>query len=127
MWLEHLAAGAPAVAAYDFPYDSGQLDHRPLLAAVVADRLRGRDPREIARAFHAALADAVVRVHRAVDARAPLVASGGVFQNRLLLELLHDRLGESLWCNRLVPANDGGLCLGQAALAVFARQLARVH
>ncbi|MEA2664269.1 MAG: hydrogenase maturation protein HypF, partial [Candidatus Eremiobacteraeota bacterium] len=70
MWLEHLAAGAPAVAAYEFPYDSGELDHRPLLAAVVADRLRGRDPREIARAFHAALADAVLRVHRAVDARA---------------------------------------------------------
>lgn len=125
MWLEHLAAAAPAVPAYDFPYDSGELDHRPLLAAVVADRLRGRDPREIARAFHAALADAIARVHRALDPRAPLVASGGVFQNRLLLELLHARLGESLWVNQRVPANDGGLCLGQAAIAVFRPQSGR--
>jgi hydrogenase maturation protein HypF len=119
MWLEHLAAGASAVAAYDFPYDSGELDHRPLLATIVADRLRGRNPHEIARAFHAGLADAVVRVYRAIDARAPLVASGGVFQNRLLLEMLQAQLGDALWCNHLVPANDGGLCLGQAALAVL--------
>jgi hydrogenase maturation protein HypF len=119
MWLEHLAADAPEVPAYDFPYDVGELDHRPLLAAVIADRLRDRDPREIARAFHAALADAVARAHRELSARAPLVASGGVFQNRLLLEMLHDRLGRSLWCNQRVPANDGGLCLGQSLLAAI--------
>ena len=124
IWLEHLASNASeptSTAAYALPYEAGELDYRPLLAAVVADRLRGRDPREIARAFHAALADAVVRVHRAVGARAPLVASGGVFQNRLLLEMLSTRLGDGLWCNRAVPANDGGLCLGQAALAALSR------
>ncbi len=123
MWLEHLASGAVAVSAYDFPYDAGELDYSPLLGTVIADRLRGRDLHEIAYAFHAALADAVVRVHRAIDARAPLVVSGGVFQNRLLLEMLHARLGESLWCNRLVPANDGGLCLGQAAIAALSHDI----
>ncbi len=119
MWLEHLAAGASDVPAYELPYQGGELDYRPLLTGIVDDRLRGTDPGTIARRFHAAVADALVAVHRDIDPGAPLVASGGVFQNRLLLELLRARLGESLWCNLLVPANDGGLCLGQAALAVF--------
>jgi hydrogenase maturation protein HypF len=48
------------------------------------------------------------------------VLSGGVFQNRLLLERTAARLARqdiSLWWNRAVPANDGGISLGQSALA----------
>ena len=97
----------------------GELDHRPLLQAIAADRLRGRDPGAIARAFHVALADAILRAHAEHGPALPLAASGGVFQNRLLAELLHARLGERLWLNRAVPPNDGGLALGQAALATF--------
>ena len=46
--------------------------------------------------------------------------SGGVFQNRLLLEQLLARLTErafQVYVNRRVPPNDGGLSLGQAAVA----------
>ena len=121
MWLEHLATTAPESAPYDFPLRDGELDYRPLLGALIDDRVRGRDAGEIARAFHASVADAVVRVHAALAPGKPLAASGGVFQNRLLVEMLHARLSSSLWLNRLVPANDGGLCLGQAALAAAVR------
>jgi len=79
--------------------------------------VRGHDPGSIARAFHGSIAGAVVRVHAAFSAKKPLAASGGVFQNRLLVESLHERLGMLLLVNHIVPANDGGLCLGQAALA----------
>jgi hydrogenase maturation protein HypF len=51
-----------------------------------------------------------------------VVLSGGVFQNELLLEDLKSLLqDESLevWTNHAVPANDGGISLGQAALAAF--------
>ncbi len=120
MWLEHLAAAANETAAYDFPLLDGELDYRPLLAAIVDDRLRGRNPAGIARAFHGAVVEAVLLVHAAFGAERPLVVSGGVWQNRLLVESLHARLGTSLWVNRIVPANDGGLCLGQAALAAAA-------
>ena len=46
--------------------------------------------------------------------------SGGVFQNELLLEHTKERLlrsGLRLWTNHAVPPNDGGISLGQAALA----------
>ncbi|MCB2040464.1 MAG: carbamoyltransferase HypF, partial [Rhodoferax sp.] len=52
--------------------------------------------------------------------------SGGVFQNRILLEQLVRRLeqaGLAVLTHRQVPSNDGGLSLGQAAVAA-ARMLA---
>jgi hydrogenase maturation protein HypF len=51
-----------------------------------------------------------------------VVLSGGVFQNELLLEDVRS-LAENgplrIWTNRVVPPNDGGISLGQAALAAF--------
>jgi hydrogenase maturation protein HypF len=50
--------------------------------------------------------------------------SGGCFQNRLLLNLSVSRLEEvgfRVLLHRQVPSNDGGVSLGQAALAHFAR------
>ena len=51
-----------------------------------------------------------------------VVLSGGVFQNELLLEDLRSMLAPefSIWTNHAVPPNDGGISLGQAALAAFA-------
>ncbi|MDW7982963.1 MAG: carbamoyltransferase HypF [Thermomicrobium sp.] len=126
MWLEHLAQEGPPVPPYPFPLVGSQLDFRPLLEAVIADRKRGRQPTEIARAFHEAVAVAAVTVAAEWCAALGLrtvVASGGVFQNALLLarmaELLQAR-GLELWTNRAVPPNDGGISLGQAALAACA-------
>ena len=51
-----------------------------------------------------------------------VVLSGGVFQNELLLEDLTEELRDSdlqLWTNQAVPPNDGGISLGQAALAAL--------
>jgi hydrogenase maturation protein HypF len=100
------------------------MDFRPLLTALVEDRSRGRNPAEIARAFQRGvshgLRDAALSVCRAhgIDT---IVLSGGVFQNELLLEDFQSLVGTStnIWTNRSVPANDGGISLGQAALAAF--------
>ena len=60
---------------------------------------------------------AAVRSKHAVDTA---VLSGGVFQNHLLLNDLHARCaGLRLWTNHVVPPNDGGISLGQAALAAL--------
>jgi hydrogenase maturation protein HypF len=51
-----------------------------------------------------------------------VVLSGGVFQNELLLEDLRSLLvcrRLEIWTNHAVPPNDGGISLGQAALAAF--------
>ena len=53
-----------------------------------------------------------------------VVASGGVFQNAVLLTELRElleRASLALWINRAVPPNDGGISLGQAALASLGR------
>lgn len=125
MWLEQLARKAPEVTPYEFPFTDGELDFRPLLRSIVADRLGGRDPREIARAFQRGLAEgvgaALVATCKAHDLKA-VVLSGGVFQNELLLQDLKGFLEEhnlQIWTNHAVPANDGGISLGQAALAAF--------
>ncbi len=121
IWLEQLALACDAGDekhndAYDLPFANGVLDFAPLLARIAAERAGGRDVRAIARGFHRAVAGAVVRVADTMPAR-PAVVSGGVFQNRLLLALVRRELGERLWTNAAVPPNDGGLCLGQIALA----------
>jgi hydrogenase maturation protein HypF len=127
IWLEQLARGAHLTEPYPLPFVGGELDFRPLLLAVAQDRVRGRDVREIARSFQRGVADGLrdalimtAQAHR-LDT---VVLSGGVFQNELLLQDLKSLLNnESLqiWTNHAVPPNDGGISLGQAALAAFGR------
>ena len=125
MWLEHLAHSAPLAEPYPFPFTNGELDYRPLLHAVIADRLRERDPREIARAFQLGIACGLAEAVRGLcEARGlgAVALSGGVFQNYLLLHDLNGLMngtGIELLTNRSVPPNDGGISLGQAALATF--------
>jgi hydrogenase maturation protein HypF len=123
MWVEQLARSRRADASYPFPLDGEELDFRPLLRALVADRAKGRDPAEIARAFQRGMAHGVAEAASVLAARHGLrvvALSGGVFQNELLLEDLKRELnggGLQVWTNHAVPANDGGVSLGQAALA----------
>lgn len=125
IWLEHLAHQAGAVEPYPFPFSRGELDFRPLLQSIIHDRAGGREPAEIARAFHRGIAtglrNALIRLCGTRDIRT-VALSGGVFQNELLLRELKDCLqttGLRIWTNQAVPTNDGGISLGQAALAAF--------
>jgi len=125
MWFEQLARTAPATDPYPFPFSGGELDFRPLLQSVIHDRLRGRNLAEIARAFQRALSqglsDALITICEA-HALNIVVLSGGVFQNELLLEDLKSLLEKEpieIWTNHAVPPNDGGISLGQAAIAAF--------
>ncbi|MGZ5154689.1 MAG: Kae1-like domain-containing protein, partial [Burkholderiales bacterium] len=124
MWLEQLARISNSGEAYPFPCTDGLLDFRPLLMPVVQDRLRGRDRAEIARAFQRGIARGVADCATVLCGEHGLdtvVLSGGVFQNELLLEDLQELLGKELqmWTNHAVPPNDGGISLGQAAMAAF--------
>jgi hydrogenase maturation protein HypF len=127
MWLEQLARGSPVTEPYPFPLMGCELDFRPLLQSVARDRVRGRDVHEIARSFQRGIAqglcDALNLIFRS-HGLDTVVLSGGVFQNELLLKDLKSLLTNAslqVWTNRAVPPNDGGISLGQAALAVFGR------
>jgi hydrogenase maturation protein HypF len=95
----------------------------------VLDRVRGREVREIARSFQLGIAQGLSNAVSKISSSQGLdtvVLSGGVFQNELLLEdlksMLTQREGErslQVWTNHAVPPNDGGISLGQAALAAF--------
>ena len=125
MWLEQLARGASVTEPYPFPYTGEELDFRPLLHSVISDRLCGRDLCEIARSFQRGIAqglyDTLVTICE-VEGLPTVVLSGGVFQNELVLEDLKGLLKNEkfeIWTNHAVPPNDGGISLGQAAIAAF--------
>lgn len=131
IWLEQLAQQEDDVAPYPFPFDGRELDFRPLLQAVIEDRLRARSLTAMARAFHEGVAyglcEAITGLcHR--HALSTVVLSGGVFQNALLLHAVNARMRHwplRIWTNHAVPSNDGGISLGQAAWAAV--QMARPH
>jgi len=107
----------------DFPQDSRQLPTDSLFASLLEKRLEGEDPEALAFAFHAALAaliaQAVVRTSERTGIRRAAL-TGGCFQNRLLLSMTQERLGQSgmeVLIHHLVPPNDGGIALGQAVAA----------
>jgi hydrogenase maturation protein HypF len=57
-----------------------------------------------------------------------VVLSGGTFQNRYLLEGTEKMLtgeGFEVYSHHLVPTNDGGISLGQLAVAAKRRQMAK--
>ncbi len=100
-----------------------QLDPAPMICSLLELLSGGVAQDQLALAFHRALAQAVAAgctKIRTQGGPARVVLSGGVFQNRLLTELVYTSLlaaGFQVFIHRLVPPNDGGLALGQAAIA----------
>jgi hydrogenase maturation protein HypF len=118
MQLEAIAADVEG--HYDFQITAGEVDFRDTIRQVVRDRV---NPALAAGRFHNTMAQAVVAVCRRMRAGRHLnkvCLSGGTFQNFRLLaatvrELRH--MGMEVYIHSLVPPNDGGICLGQAAIA----------
>ncbi|HAP76938.1 MAG TPA: hypothetical protein DCR14_12730 [Acidimicrobiaceae bacterium] len=120
--LEALAATTAAVSLR-LPVDRGVFDTGQLVRDLLDAQQRGVAAAELAAAFHHAIARAVADAVESVAARIGrrrVALTGGVFQNALLhgltVSLLTDA-GHEVLTHRLVPANDGGLSLGQAVVA----------
>jgi hydrogenase maturation protein HypF len=100
------------------------LDPAPLWDALFCDLARGMAPAHIAARFHRGFAAAIIDTgaQLARDLAVETIAlSGGVFQNRLLLESVSAGLSRhrlQVLIQRRLPANDGGLALGQGCVAV---------
>jgi len=105
--------------SYRIETRNGVGDSAPLIQELLADRDKSLGAARIAAKFHNALASWIVTVAQMTDVR-DVVLSGGVFQNAYLTErtsaLLREH-GFRAFTHRQVPANDGGISLGQAVLA----------
>jgi hydrogenase maturation protein HypF len=96
---------------------------RDVIRGVVEDLLAGEEPGRIATRFHVTLAELIAAVCVRIRDKTQLgvvALSGGVFQNVRLVEAAVARLddaGFEVLTHHRVPPNDGGLALGQAAVA----------
>ena len=99
------------------------LDLRPAIVAIARDASAGRPAEEISAIFHNMLAAAIVELCERIrksDRLDRVCLSGGTFQNLYLLErtiVELRRRGFAVFQHALVPANDGGISLGQAVIA----------
>ena len=124
--LEAACDGAET-GAYPMPVSDGGamavIDPRPAIEAVAADAEAGVAARIISARFHAAVARATITVCArlaAAHGTDRAVLSGGVFQNRRLLESVSAglaRAGLRVLVAQRLPVNDGGIAYGQAAVA----------
>jgi hydrogenase maturation protein HypF len=123
--LEGMADGG-IEKRYDFEIEEGEtmiLDFRPVIAAIAKDLSRGRRTGEISAIFHNTLSAAIGEMCGkigAADGLNRVCLSGGSFQNlyllgRTVVELR--RRGFGVFLHAQVPANDGGISLGQAMIA----------
>ncbi len=121
------AADGPAGDPYPFAImeEAGLLvaDTRPAVAAMVDDVAKGAAVPAVSRRFHGTAAAIVVRTCEMLGKRLGLdrvALSGGCFQNAILLEACVaglSKAGFAVYTHCLVPPNDGGVSLGQAAVA----------
>jgi hydrogenase maturation protein HypF len=105
MMMEELYDSS-VVGHYNFGYKDGKIDVLPMLVEMLAEN----DTSIAVSKFFHTLVEMIAMVYAPYDL--PLVLSGGVFQNRVLLGLVLERFPEAIISNA-IPPNDGGIALGQ--------------
>ena len=140
-----LEFAAEAYEQYNLQKQKGNQDHllyredgrlilntQMLVQKITEAKLQGADSGRLAYLFHQTLAEQITAAcmeARNVSGRQKVALSGGVFQNRLLLRLTEERLmeeGFEVLRHRMVPPNDGGIAIGQAAYGLQQLQNGRV-
>ncbi len=110
---------------YEFSHPSSVISARPAIEQLIADVLAGVPVSKISARFHNGVAEMVKAVCLRLSDQydiAEVALSGGVWQNMFLLRktlALLEREGFTVYIHSQVPANDGGLALGQAAIAGY--------
>lgn len=120
-----MIADLACVDMYEFEIEdgSGVIKAEPVIRRAVEDLLGGLSAGAVSAKFHLGVAALIASVaRRARDERRlrRVALSGGVFQNMFLLarvRRLLERDGFEVFTHRRVPTNDGGIALGQAAIA----------
>ncbi|WP_455056894.1 carbamoyltransferase HypF [Jutongia sp.] len=108
------------------------LDTQILVQQLTEAKIQGASTGELAYLFHQTLAEMITIVcikAREGSGRNKVALSGGVFQNRLLLRLTEEQLLKKefeVLRHRMIPPNDGGIAIGQAAYGMYQLQNRRI-
>jgi hydrogenase maturation protein HypF len=101
---------------------SNLIDPKPILEEVVQLKRKNCSIPDIALIFHKRIIDITVSIVKKIGKERKIKTvclSGGVFQNKIILEGIYSGLeksGFAVYINRTVPINDGGISFGQAVL-----------
>lgn len=120
--LEAVARDASSATELPWSVHDGEVDWTSTFAGLTDGVREGTALADLAAGFHCAFAAATAHLAARIAAATGVHTvglTGGVFQNRLLLGQVRSALegaGFEVLTHRHVPANDGGLALGQAAL-----------
>ena len=124
-------AGCPyEIPLVDDGTGAAQLDWQPMIEALLFDVSHHVPVAQIALGFHDALAAAATALCERFAKRTPIVLTGGVFQNRVLLESTVKQLrakGFAPYWHETLPANDGCLAVGQIAYVLERFNERRAH
>ncbi|MBT3602178.1 MAG: carbamoyltransferase HypF, partial [Candidatus Latescibacteria bacterium] len=111
------------VTPYPFVIEGRQIRLGKLFENLLQDIQAGKSTPYMARRFHTTLAQIACETARLVCGKygsSRVALSGGVWQNRLLLDMTTGRLNQynfEILVHHSVPTNDGGIALGQVAVA----------
>jgi hydrogenase maturation protein HypF len=118
---------------YEFLIDGKQISALDVIRGAVRDLLDGVSHAEISGKFHLGVANLILSMAEKIKADRGLkrvALSGGVFQNMLLVKHVCGLLGQAgfeVFTHSRVPTNDGGISLGQAAIANARANSGRCH
>jgi len=93
---------------YPFTLKEKEINFLPMIEALLHEKSKTIAVSK----FFNTLVEIIVIISKKYDL--PVVLSGGVFQNKILLELVLKRLPDAIISHE-VPPNDGGIALGQVA------------
>ena len=111
--------------AYDIHLQDGTIDPSAMLHQIVQELRDGTSQATIAAKFHNGLAETAVTICQSLKSSTGInnvVLSGGVWQNMTLLSKTVTQLEKNhfdVYFHQKVPTNDGGLALGQVAIAAY--------
>lgn len=114
--LEAISEKSSSTATYNYTLEDGVIEYKEMICQI----LQERDKRKIAKKFISTISKIIIEISNEYP-QVPVVLSGGVFQNKVLLMQVTKnlkKLNKKYYIQSKTPVNDGGISLGQAYFAI---------
>lgn len=118
---------------YPFTFEKDMVSYKNTFQGILKDISNRKEIGLISAKFHNTMVQVMMKVVAEINRKTGLkkvVFSGGTFQNKILLERAENELGKAgyeVYSHTLVPSNDGGIALGQLAIAAKRRNINKLN